>query len=69
MAKEGRIIARISVRLPLPFLEYKSLKIKISKKRNMLRVIFDTNIYGFLLKEPDMLQIQENIIVDKNFIV
>ena len=35
----------------------------------MLRVIFDTNIYGFLLKEKDASEIERKIIEDKEFIV
>ncbi len=35
----------------------------------MLRVIFDTNIYGKLLKEKDSQKIEEQIIKDKEFIV
>lgn len=35
----------------------------------MLRVIFDTNIYGKLLIEPDGSQIEESIIKDKEFVV
>ena len=35
----------------------------------MLRVIFDTNIYGFLIKEKDDKEIEKKIINDKNFLV
>ena len=35
----------------------------------MLRVLFDTNIYGFLLKEKDSQDIEKKIIQDKEFIV
>ena len=35
----------------------------------MLRVIFDTNIYGNLLEEKDAKEIEERIIKEKNFIV
>lgn len=35
----------------------------------MLRVIFDTNIYGHLVKEPDWRNIEEKIKEDKDFIV
>ena len=35
----------------------------------MLRVIFDTNIYGFLIKEEDSERIEENIRKDKKFLV
>jgi|TARA_Y100000310_G_scaffold202556_1_gene202771 hypothetical protein len=35
----------------------------------MLRVIFDTNIYGFLIEEPDFAELQEQIIEDKEFVV
>jgi len=35
----------------------------------MLRVIFDTNIYGFLLKEDDSEEIEERIRADKEFLV
>jgi len=35
----------------------------------MLRVIFDTNIYGLLLKEKDADEIQEKITKDKEFVV
>jgi len=35
----------------------------------MLRVIFDTNVYGFLIKEPDAFDIERRIANDKNFIV
>ena len=35
----------------------------------MLRVIFDTNIYGLLLKEKDVVEIEREIIEDKEFIV
>ncbi len=35
----------------------------------MLRVIFDTNIYGNLLKEPDTEKIERKINEEKNFIV
>ncbi len=35
----------------------------------MLRVIFDTNIYGFLLEEKDIRKIERKIIEDKEFIV
>jgi hypothetical protein len=35
----------------------------------MLRVIFDTNIYGLLVKEKDADEIERKIIEDKKFIV
>ncbi|MBW2984476.1 hypothetical protein KY361_05140 [Candidatus Woesearchaeota archaeon] len=35
----------------------------------MLRVIFDTNIYGLLLKEKDAANIETKIIEDKEFVV
>lgn len=35
----------------------------------MLRVLFDTNIYGNLLEEPDTLQIEDKIHQEKEFIV
>tara|TARA_Y100000310_G_C20643064_1_gene795034 strand:- start:1319 stop:1825 length:507 start_codon:yes stop_codon:yes gene_type:complete len=35
----------------------------------MLRVIFDTNVYGHLLKEPDGIEIEEKIIKENDFIV
>jgi hypothetical protein len=35
----------------------------------MLRVIFDTNIYGLLIKEKDAEEIEQKIIEDKEFIV
>lgn len=35
----------------------------------MLRVIFDTNIYGFLLLEPDADKIEQRIKEEKNFVV
>ena len=35
----------------------------------MLRVIFDTNIYGHLIKERDAAEIQEKIVLDKGFVV
>jgi len=35
----------------------------------MLRVIFDTNIYGLLLKEKDAASIEKNIIEEKEFVV
>ncbi|MBI1969916.1 hypothetical protein HYS48_04445 [Candidatus Woesearchaeota archaeon] len=35
----------------------------------MLRVIFDTNIYGLLLKEKDAAEIEQRIVQDKEFIV
>ena len=35
----------------------------------MLRVIFDTNIYGLLLKEKDADELESGIINDKEFIV
>ncbi len=35
----------------------------------MLRVIFDTNIYGLLLKEKDADELENKIITDKEFIV
>lgn len=35
----------------------------------MLRVIFDTNIYGKLLKEKDAGEIEERIVADKGFVV
>ena len=35
----------------------------------MLRVIFDTNIYGHLLKEPNSKEIEEKIKNEKGFIV
>jgi len=35
----------------------------------MLRVIFDTNIYGLLVKEKDATRIEEKIVEDKEFIV
>lgn len=35
----------------------------------MLRVIFDTNIYGFLVKEQDSIDIEKRIIDDKEFVV
>jgi len=35
----------------------------------MLRVIFDTNIYGFLIKEKDADELEEKIKEDKEFIV
>ncbi|MBR9690825.1 hypothetical protein GOV08_04020 [Candidatus Woesearchaeota archaeon] len=36
---------------------------------NMLRVIFDTNIYGLLLKEKDVEKLIEKINKEKEFIV
>ena len=35
----------------------------------MLRVIFDTNIYGFLIKEKDAAELENKIKEDKEFIV
>lgn len=35
----------------------------------MLKVIFDTNIYGLLLKENDAIKLERKIIEDKEFIV
>jgi len=35
----------------------------------MLRVIFDTNIYGLLVKEKDAIEIESSIVKDKEFIV
>ncbi|MFH1455551.1 MAG: hypothetical protein ABIF40_01225 [archaeon] len=35
----------------------------------MLRVIFDTNIYGLLIKEKDLYSIQKKICADKEFII
>jgi len=35
----------------------------------MLKVIFDTNIYGFLLKEVDATEIERKISQDKEFVV
>lgn len=35
----------------------------------MLRVIFDTNIYGLLIEEDDWLQLEQKIEADKGFIV
>ena len=35
----------------------------------MLRVIFDTNIYGHLLNEPDGGEIEDKIVAETNFIV
>ena len=35
----------------------------------MLRVIFDTNIYGFLIKERDAAELEKKIREDKEFIV
>lgn len=35
----------------------------------MLRVIFDTNIYGFLALETDAVEIEEKIAKDKDFVV
>lgn len=35
----------------------------------MLRVIFDTNIYGLLLKEADWADIERKITADKEFVV
>ena len=35
----------------------------------MLKVIFDTNVYGLLLKEEDGIEIERKIIEDKDFIV
>ena len=35
----------------------------------MIRVLFDTNIYGNLLREPDAKQIEESIRKEKDFIV
>lgn len=35
----------------------------------MLRVIFDTNIYGFLIKEKDAKEIEQKIIDDEEFLV
>lgn len=35
----------------------------------MLRVVFDTNIYGNLLEEKDVVEIEEKIIQEKEFIV
>ncbi|HLC81751.1 MAG TPA: hypothetical protein VJH68_03770 [Candidatus Nanoarchaeia archaeon] len=34
----------------------------------MLRVIFDTNIYGHLLNEPDGGEIEDKIVAETNFI-
>ncbi|MFO8016209.1 MAG: hypothetical protein R6U32_03835 [Candidatus Woesearchaeota archaeon] len=45
------------------------LKKSYHSERLMLRVIFDTNIYGFLLKEKDAAEIEEKIIEDKQFLV
>ncbi|MBC8501105.1 MAG: hypothetical protein ISS25_03000 [Nanoarchaeota archaeon] len=35
----------------------------------MLRVIFDTNIYGHLFKEPDALDLKKKITKDKDFVI
>lgn len=35
----------------------------------MLRVIFDTNIYGLLIKEPKVNTVREKILADSNFVV
>ena len=35
----------------------------------MLKVVFDTNIYGLLLKEEDLAKIEQKIVDDKEFIV
>lgn len=35
----------------------------------MLRVIFDTNIYGNLFEEPDATNIEKKIVKDKGFVV
>jgi hypothetical protein len=35
----------------------------------MLRVIFDTNIYGHLLEEPDGGEIEDKIVAEKEFVV
>ncbi|NQU78163.1 hypothetical protein HQ545_00170 [Candidatus Woesearchaeota archaeon] len=35
----------------------------------MLRVIFDTNIYGFLIKENDVAELERQMAKDKKFIV
>jgi len=35
----------------------------------MLRVIFDTNIYGLLIKEDKIAQIREKILNDKDFVI
>jgi len=35
----------------------------------MLRVIFDTNIYGLLVKEEDAAELEKRIIEEKEFIV
>ena len=35
----------------------------------MKRVIFDTNVYGFLFKEPDLRILEHNMVSDENFIV
>jgi predicted nucleic acid-binding protein len=35
----------------------------------MLKVIFDTNIYGLLLKEKDAGKIERKIVEDKEFLV
>ena len=34
----------------------------------MLRVIFDTNVYGHLLKEPDAVEIEEKITKEKDLL-
>ncbi|HLD04379.1 MAG TPA: hypothetical protein VJG90_01545 [Candidatus Nanoarchaeia archaeon] len=34
-----------------------------------LRVVFDTNVYGFLLKELDQLELEKAILSDKDFLV
>ena len=35
----------------------------------MLRVIFDTNIYGLIIKEDDAAELEQKIISEKEFIV
>jgi hypothetical protein len=35
----------------------------------MLRVIFDTNIYGMLLQEKDIVDIEQRLEKDKDFVV
>jgi len=35
----------------------------------MLHVIFDTNIYGLLIKEPKVNTVREKILTDSNFVV
>ncbi len=49
--------------------DHKDLSIHDIFSTTMLRVLFDTNIYGDLLEEPDAEQIEEKIRLEKDFIV